>query len=101
MVSRTNRSYLETMFPTLSITLIGLLLGAAVMVVTRRRDWTTLLAAVIGGWAGFGVGAFLGVVVDIVSNSGMWVALAGHVLALIGAAIAVRLRLARVVSAGR
>lgn len=84
------------MFPTLSVTLIGLLVGAAVMVVTGSRDWTTLLVGLVGAWIGFGVGALLGVLVDTALGTGMWVALAGHVLALVGAAMAARLKLAGV-----
>ena len=98
MVLRTRRSYLDTMFPTLSVTLIGLLVGAGMMVVTRNGDWTVLLVGIVGAWVGFGIGALLGVVIDVVLGTGIWVALAGHVLALVGAAISVRLKYPRVVS---
>lgn len=98
MVGRRVGQYLDTMFPTLSVTLIGLLVAAAVMVVTRSSDWAIVLVGLLGAWFGFGVGALLGVLVDVVFSTGIFVALAGHVLALVGAAIAVRLRLPRVVS---
>lgn len=89
------------MFPTLSVTLIGLLVGAAVMLVTRSNDWTTLLVGQVGAWVGFAVGAVIGVVIDIIASTSMWLALSGHVLALVGAAIAVRSRLARLASTPR
>lgn len=87
------------MFPTLSVTLIGLLVGVAVMLASGSKDRMTVLAALLGAWVGFGVGALFGVILDVVLTTGTWVALIGHVLALVGAAIAVRLRLARVASA--
>lgn len=87
------------MFPTLSVTLIGLLVGVAVALAGGSKDRMTVPAALLGAWVGFGVGALLGVILDIVLTTGIWVALIGHVLALVGAAIAVRLRLARAASA--
>lgn len=87
------------MFPTPSVTLIGLLVGVAVMLASGSKDRMTVLAALLGAWVGFGVGALFGVILDVVLTTGTWVALIGHVLALVGAAIAVRLRLARVASA--
>lgn len=87
------------MFPTLSVALIGLLVGVAVMLASGSKDRMTVLAALLGAWVGFGVGALFGVILDVVLTTGTWVALIGHVLALVGAAIAVRLRLARVASA--
>jgi hypothetical protein len=98
MVLRRGGTYFDTMFPTLSVTLIGLLVGGAVMVVTRSTDRTNLLVGLVGAWVGFAVGALLGLLVDVVLGTGVWVALAGHVLALVAASTAVRLQLARVVS---
>lgn len=82
------------MFPTLSVTLIGLLVGAAVTLVTRS-SWRTLLVGLAGAWFGFGIGALLGLAADVILGTGVWVALAGHVLALVGASIAARALLAR------
>jgi hypothetical protein len=88
------------MFPTLSVTLIGLLLGVGVMLVTKS-DWTTALVGLIGAWVGFSIGALVGVVLDIIFATGLWVALVGHVLAVVGAALAIRLQVARVASTKR
>lgn len=88
------------MFPTLSVTLIGLLLGVGVMLVTKT-DWTTVLAGLVGAWVGFAIGAVAGIVADIILGTGIWLALVGHVLAVVGAALAVRLQLARVASSTR
>jgi hypothetical protein len=82
------------MFPTLSVTLIGLLIGIGVMMVTKA-DWTTVLAGLVGSWVGFAVGTLAGVALDIIFATGLWVALVGHVVAVVGAALAVRLRQAR------
>ena len=100
MVERPGPAYVGLMFPTISVTLIGLLVGGALMVVTKSRA-ATLVAGLVGAWVGFGVGALIGVVLDSLLATGMWVALAGHVLALLGAALAVRLRLAGVAPTGR
>lgn len=85
---------LRAMFPTLSVTLIGLLVGAAVMLITRT-GWRALLVGLAGAWVGFAVGALLGLAADVILGTGVWVALGGHVLALVGASIAARALLAR------
>lgn len=94
MVSGGNGHTLGAMFPTLSVTLIGLLVGAAVMLVTRT-GWRALLVGLAGAWVGFGIGALVGLAADIILGTGVGVALAGHVLALVGASIAARALLAR------
>lgn len=64
------------------------------MLVTRA-GWMTFLVGLAGAWVGFGVGALLGLAADVILGTGVWVALAGHVLALVGASIAARALLAR------
>jgi hypothetical protein len=83
--------YVEPMFPTLSVTAIGLVIGGLGLALTRD-GWAPLLAGVIGAWVGFGLGAMIGVVIDVVVGTGTGVALAGHALAIVGALAAVRAR---------
>jgi hypothetical protein len=83
--------YVEPMFPTLSVTAIGLIVGGLELALTRD-GWAALLAGVVGAWVGFGLGAVIGVVFDVVVGTGTGVALAGHALAIVGAMAAVRSR---------
>ena len=79
------------MFPTLSVTAIGLVFGG-IGIVLSRDGWAPLLAGLVGAWVGFGLGAVIGVIFDIFVGSGAGVALAGHALAIVGAFAAVRSR---------
>jgi hypothetical protein len=79
------------MFPQLSVTDIGLVFGG-IGVALSRDGWAPLLAGVAGAWVGFGLGAVIGVIFDIVVGTGTGVALAGHALAIVGAFAAVRSR---------
>lgn len=79
------------MFPTLSVTAIGLVFGGIGLALSRD-GWAPLLAGVVGAWVGFGLGAVIGVIFDIVVGTGTGVALAGHALAIVGAFAAVRSR---------
>ena len=83
--------YVALMFPTLSVTAIGLTIGGLGLALTRD-GWAPLLAGVAGAWVGFGLGAVIGVVFDVVVGTGTGVALAGHALAIVGALAAVRSR---------
>ncbi|MDI3423181.1 hypothetical protein [Streptomyces luteolus] len=72
------------LMPTLSVTLIGLL----VAVVLTWGGWPgarPLLGALVGAWAGFALGALAGLAVDVISGQGFFLALAGHAAALPGA----------------
>lgn len=77
------------MFPTLSVTLIGLAVGA-IAIISKRQKWNSLLFGVVGAWIGFALGALLGVAIDALFATGVWVAYVGHALAAVGALIAVR-----------
>lgn len=83
--------YVEAMFPTLSVTAIGLVIGGLGLALARD-GWAPLLAGVVGAWVGFGLGAVIGVVLDVALGTGSGVALAGHALAIVGALAAVRAR---------
>lgn len=89
--SPTLNFYVEPVFPTLSVTAIGLVIGGLGLALARD-GWAPLLAGLFGAWLGFGLGAVIGVVFDIIAGTGTGVALAGHALAIVGALGAVRAR---------
>jgi len=74
--------------PTVSVTVIGLIAGLIAVVGRRSRPARALLLGVVGAWAGFGVGAIIGVVIDIVVQTGIYVAIVGHLVAVVGAVVA-------------
>ena len=75
------------LFPTLSVTLIGLAVGGIVAVISGRGK-RSILPALIGAWIGFLLGGLAGVVIDVVARSGIWVVIAGHGAALVGSIVA-------------
>lgn len=79
------------LLPILSVTVIGLIIGVGVGVAGLRgsRGWPAIARGLIGGWAGFLAGALVGVAVDVVFHTGVWVAVAGHAGAVAGAFLAV------------
>jgi hypothetical protein len=79
------------MFPTLSVTAIGLVFGGIGLALSGD-GWAPLLAGVFGAWVGFALGAVIGVIFDIVVGTGTGVALSSHALAFVGAFAAVRSR---------
>ena len=78
------------LLPTASVTLIGLIVGVAGYLMTRHRPAATLGIGVAGAWIGFLAGALVGVVIDLVLRDGVYVAIIGHVVAIAGAATALR-----------
>lgn len=74
--------------PALSVTVIGLL-GALVVAVGRRRlSGGAALRGLVGAWLGFGVGALVGVTIDVVTAGGAFVPVLGHTGAVAGTAAA-------------
>lgn len=73
------------MFPTLSVTVIGLVVGSVGALLLRRRGWRDLVGGLLGAWLGFAAGALVGVLFDVISGTGIWVAVAGHIGAIAGA----------------
>ena len=75
--------------PGLSVTAIGI---PAPGLVSMRRDElslrTGLPRAVVGAWAGFVVGAVVGVTVDVIAGTGVWVPIVGHAVAACAGALA-------------
>ena len=86
------------MFPTLSVTAIGFVVGLGAML-SRRATGRSFLAALVGAWVGFAVGALLGGALDVMFGTGIWVAIIGHAIAVAGALASVLL-LDRVPSSG-
>jgi hypothetical protein len=72
------------MFPNLSVTVIGLVVGIG-GALTRRGTWRSGVAGLVGAWVGFAIGALIGGVLDVALGTGVWVAIAGHALAVAGA----------------
>lgn len=77
------------LFPTVSVTLIGLTAGLISLLLCRGRVWQELVRGLAGAWAGFLGGALAGVIMDIMLGTGVFVALIGHGLAALGALVAV------------
>lgn len=78
------------LMPLASVTLLGVL-GAVVVIGSRR--WSPRVAVgrgLLGAWAGFVVGAIVGVAIDIASHDGVYVAVVGHLGAAVGTASALR-----------
>jgi hypothetical protein len=76
------------LMPALSVTAIGLVVGLVLAVLGKRRLWRTLLICTLGAWAGFAIGAVPGVVIDVVLRDGIFVAIIGHLAALVAAGLA-------------
>lgn len=76
--------------PTLSVTLIGLLVAGLVLIASRSALWRTVIGGLVGAWAGFVAGALVGVLVDVVTGNGVYVAIVGHGAALVGAVVGAR-----------
>jgi len=78
-------------FPAFSVTLIGLVIGG-IAAANNARPLGPILISVAGAWAGFLAGALVGVAIDAIAGTGIWVAIFGHVAAVPGAMLATRLR---------
>ncbi len=78
------------LMPTVSVTVIGLTVGlVGLLLFSRGRAWQELLRGLVGAWAGFLGGALAGVIMDVMLGTGVFVALVGHGLAVLGALVAV------------
>ncbi|HEX6198166.1 MAG TPA: hypothetical protein VFZ37_19805 [Jiangellaceae bacterium] len=75
------------LMPALSVTLIGILVAAGGIVV-RKPPRATFVRALVGAWLGFVAGAVPGLIADVLSGSGAYVAVLGHVGAVAGAVVA-------------
>lgn len=80
------------LFPTLSVTSIGLVVGG-VVAAGLGHPVRPLAIGILGAWIGFAAGAIVGVGIDVVLGSGIWVAIIGHAGAVTGATAATRSRL--------
>lgn len=77
------------LMPTFSVTAIGLLVGLTAILIMRRQPGRIIVLGVVGSWAGFVLGAVIGVTVDVIIGTGVYVAIAGHLAAALGAGGAV------------
>ena len=74
--------------PALSVTAIAIVVG--VVAISRKKPAAaTLLRAFAGAWLGFVAGAVPGVIADVLAGSGAYVAVVGHIGAVLGAVAAV------------
>jgi hypothetical protein len=78
------------LMPLASVTLIGLLGAVVVLGSCRWSPGVALGRGLLGAWAGFVVGAIVGVTIDIVSHNGAYVAIVGHLGAAVGTASTLR-----------
>lgn len=75
--------------PTVSVTLIALIVAVA-LARGRAPSGRQLLGALVGAWAGFALGALAGLVVDVATGNGFFLAAVGHAAAIPGAAVGLR-----------
>lgn len=68
-------------FPLLSVTLTGLLVGL-VLGAAQHRVLRGVVRAVAAAWLGFAVLGLVGLAVDVVLGTGTWLAWLGHLGAL-------------------
>lgn len=80
------------LMPTLSVTIIGVLVALGAVAVRHASLGRALLFGLAGAWAGFLAGALVGVVIDVVAGTGWMLALSGHVAALAAAVALVAAR---------
>jgi hypothetical protein len=73
------------LLPTVSVTVIGLLAGVIALLLGRYRPGPSLARGIAGAWIGFVAGALVGVIIDAILQTGVYVALIGHVAAAMGA----------------
>lgn len=76
------------LFPTLSVTLVGVIGALVALVARRHRPGAAFLLGIGGAWLGFLLGAVVGVTADVVLRSGIYVAIVGHLVAVAGTAVA-------------
>jgi hypothetical protein len=76
------------LLPTLSVTAIGVIAALISLIVNGEGLTRPMLLGFLGAWAGFVVGAFVGVIFDVVLQTGIYVAIVGHLMAVTGAVIA-------------
>lgn len=79
-------------FPILSVTLIGLIGAAACTAMRTQTPSSAFMRGLIGAWGGFAAGALLGVLIDVVAQTGIWVGVIGHLAAVAGTIWTIRIR---------
>ncbi|MGB7448413.1 MAG: hypothetical protein WA892_04720 [Ornithinimicrobium sp.] len=70
------------LLPLVSVSLIGLLVGGA-FALSHPHRVTLILWSLLGAWGGFLLGALAGVMIDVIAGTGVWLALIGHLTALL------------------
>jgi cell shape-determining protein MreD len=78
------------LMPALSVTALGVIAAAAVSVHLRSAHVRVFAAGFLGSWAGFLCGAVAGLLVDVLTGGGVFLAVFGHTAALVGAVAAAR-----------
>jgi hypothetical protein len=75
-------------FPAVSVTVIGLL-AAVVAILLGGRPRPSLTRGLLGAWVGFIAGAVAGLLLDAILQTGVYLAVIGHLAAALGALVAV------------
>ena len=78
--------------PLVSVTSIGLVAAAVALLLGRRTVLGAGVRGLLGAWGGFVFGAVAGVLVDVLTGNGVYLAIVGHSGAVVGAAWALSRR---------
>jgi hypothetical protein len=75
------------LLPAVSVTVVGLIAGLIFVIIKRIRPLLALFWGVAGAWIGFILGAVCGVTIDVIAQTGIYVGIAGHIMALLGSTL--------------
>lgn len=74
------------LLPAVSVTVIGLTAG--LIFVILRKDNSGAPRGIAGAWVGFIIGAIFGVIVDVIAQTGIFLGIVGHLMAVFGSFVA-------------
>ena len=72
------------LLPAVSVTVIGLIAGLLFIIVGEKRLMYTLPRGIAGAWIGFIMGTILGVIIDVIAQTGIFLGIMGHLMAVFG-----------------
>ena len=72
------------LLPAVSVTFIGVIAGLIFVILRRKRLRFTLPRGIFGAWIGFIMGTILGVIIDVIAQTGIFLGIMGHLMAVFG-----------------